>query len=155
MNLKVMMLLGVAVAAVAAVADETVWLDQLPIDGMACGYGTPKPNKSVEGKALRIGTKTFERGVGTHSTSYALFDVDGQAISFDADVGIDAEVFPGGKDNASIRFSVLADGREVASSGVLKGQRESVHIHADLAGAKTVWLFVYDADDGDRFDHAD
>ena len=155
MKLKVMMLLGVAVAAVAAVADETVWLDQLPIDDMACGYGTPKPNKSVEGKALRIGTKTFERGVGTHSTSYALFDVDGQAISFDADVGIDAEVFPGGKDNASIRFAVLADGREVASSGVLKGLRESVHIHADLAGAKTVWLFVYDADDGDRFDHAD
>ena len=70
-------------------------------------------------------------------------------------MGIDAEVFPGGKENASIRFAVIADGREVASSGVLKGLRESVHMHADLAGAKAVWLFVYDADDGDMFDHAD
>ena len=63
MNLKVMMLLGVSVAAVAAAADETVWLDELSIEGMTCGYGTPKQNKSVEGKALRIGTKTFERAV--------------------------------------------------------------------------------------------
>ncbi|MBO7683159.1 MAG: NPCBM/NEW2 domain-containing protein [Kiritimatiellae bacterium] len=134
---------------------ETVWLDQLSADGMVCGWGQPRVNKSVDGNALRIGSKAFERGVGTHSISYASFDVDGNAVAFDADVGIDAEVLPAGRDAASVRFSVLADGREVASSGVVKAGGESVHLHAGLAGAKRVGLLVTDADDGNTFDHAD
>ncbi len=145
----------VALSAFAAAADEKVWLDELPLDGMVCGWGEPHKNKSVDGRPLRIGTKTFARGVGTHSTSFALFDVGGGAVSFDADVGIDAEAFPDGQDAASVRFAVLADGREIASTAVLKGPAESVHLHADLAGADSVALFVYDGDDGDRWDHAD
>ncbi len=145
----------VALSAFAASADVRVWLDELPLGEMACGWMSPNRNKSVGGNAIRIGSKTFARGVGTHSASVAVYDVGGKAIAFDADVGLDAEIFPGESGAASVKFSVLADARVVAETEVLKGRRESVHLHADLAGAKIVELSVGEAGDGNTWDHAD
>jgi len=144
-----------AVVACVASADVKVWLDELPLSDMTCGWKSPNKNKSVEGHAIKIGSKTFGRGVGTHAGSVAFFDVGGEAVAFDAEVGIDAEVFPAGKGEASLKFMVMADARVVAETEVIRGVRESVHLHADLAGAKLVGLIVTDADDGDTWDHAD
>ena len=158
---KVHLKMNMAVAAIAALftgaayADARVWLDELSVREMMCGWQTPRRNKTVGGGSLQIGSQKFERGVGTHAESIAVYDVAGKAIAFDADVGIDAEVFPGENGNASIRFLVKADGRTVAETGVLKGKRDPVHVHADLAGAKTVELLVSTAGDGDNYDHAD
>ena len=41
---------------------QTVWLDQLDLSAATQGYGTPKSNKSVDGRPLTIAGKTFERG---------------------------------------------------------------------------------------------
>ena len=139
----------------AAYADARVWLDELSVREMMCGWQTPRRNKTVGGGSLQIGSQKFERGVGTHAESIAIYDVAGKAVAFDADVGIDAEVFPGENGAASIRFLVKADGRTVAETGVLKGKRDPVHVHADLAGAKTVELLVTTAGDGENYDHAD
>ena len=146
---------AVALLAGAACADGRVWLDELSLNDMMCGWKSPRKNKSVEGGGLQIGSKKYERGVGTHAESIAMYDVGGKAISFDADVGIDAEVFPGENGAASVSFAVVADGRRVAETAVLKGKREPVHLHADLTGAKTVELLVTTAGDGDNYDHAD
>ena len=143
-----------ALMAGAASAEVRVWLDELSVTDMVCGWGEVAKNKSVGGNPLRIGTKTFERGVGTHSESLAIYKVDGKAVAFDAEVGIDAEVFPAGEGAASVRFLVKADGRTVAKTDVLKGRRESVHLHADLAGVKMVELVVSEAGDGNTWDHA-
>ena len=147
-----------AIAAVCAagtlVADQKVWLDELPLDGMICGWGQVHAKRSVDGNPLRIGDQTFARGVGTHAESVAIYDMAGKALAFDADVGADAEVFPSGS-VSSIRFRVIADGRTVAETKVLKGKREAIHLHADLTGAKTVELVVTDGGDGDTYDHAD
>ena len=146
---------GMAGAACLAAADTKVWLDEMPVKDMICGWQSPRVNKSVDGNALTIGSTKFNRGVGTHAESIALYDVDGGAVAFDADVGIDAEVFPGDGGRARLRFIVRADGRDVADSGVLSGKGESSHLHADLAGAKRVELFVSSAGNGIDFDHAD
>ena len=145
----------VAMSAFTASADARVWLDELSLEEMSCGWNSPNKNKSVAGNAIKIGSKTFERGVGTHATSLAIYEVDGKAIAFDADVGLDAEVFPGGTESASVKFSVMADARVVATTEVLRGKGESVHLHADLSGAKIVELLVSDADNGDTWEHAD
>ena len=142
---------AVVLLAGAACADGRVWLDELSLNDMMCGWKSPRKNKSVEGGGLQIGSKKYERGVGTHAESIAMYDVGGKAISFDADVGIDAEVFPGESGAASISFAVIADGRRVAETAVLKGKREPVHLHADLTGAKTVELLVTTAGDGDNY----
>ena len=120
---------AVALLAGAACADGRVWLDELSLNDMMCGWKSPRKNKSVEGGGLQIGSKKYERGVGTHAESIAMYDVGGKAISFDADVGIDAEVFPGENGAASVSFAVVADGRRVAETAVLKGKREPVHLH--------------------------
>ena len=99
--------LACALASTAA-GHQVVWLDELPIDGMTSGWREPCKNKSVEGNSLQIGSKTFERGVGTHAKSLAVFRVYGKAVAFDADVGIDAEAFADGTNEASVKFVVKA-----------------------------------------------
>ncbi len=150
---------GIALAAVlpqmSFAAEFRVWLDELPLSEMSSEWKSPAKRKSVEGAPIKIGSKTFDRGVGTHATSLALFDVGGKAVAFDAQVGIDAEVFPRGNTSASVKFIVRADSRVVAETGVIRGEGEGVPLHADLAGAKIVELLVTDADDGNSCDHAD
>ena len=51
-----------------------MWLDELPLTEMSSGWKAPAKCKSVDGAAIKIGSKTFERGVGTHATSLALFN---------------------------------------------------------------------------------
>ena len=144
-----------AFIAVAASADERVWLDELSVTGIACGWGEVKKNKSINGHQLRIGDKKYQRGIGTHAESIAIYKVDGKAVAFDAEVGLDAEIFPGEAGSASVKFIVRADGRIVADTDVLKGKCAGVHIHAKLADAKMVELVVSEAGDGDAWDHSD
>ena len=143
------------VAAQFAKADAKVWFDELTIEDMTCGWEKPKKNKSVKGNPLKIGSKTFERGVGTHSKSVVAYRVDGNAIAFDADVGLDAEVRANGPSIGSVKFIVKADARVIAETEVLRDDIESVHLHADLAGAQFVELEVSDVGDSIDADHAD
>ena len=78
-------------SGVWAVEHAKVWLDELPLDDMTSGWREPRKNKSVEENPIQIGAKTFARGVGTHAESQVIYRVDGKAVSFDADVGIDAK----------------------------------------------------------------
>ena len=146
-----MFAIGIAVASFAASAVETVWLDDLDTSSMECGWKAPRKNRSVEGNALRPGGKEFARGVGTHALSSYEVDCGGNAVAFDATVGVDAEI----NGPASIKFIVNADGKRVAESPVMKAGTPPHQLHADLAGAKIVELFVCDARDGIDSDHAD
>ena len=149
-----MLALLAALSAAAACAGDTVWLDELPLDGIACGWGTPQARKAVGGGAIKIGGRKFERGVGSHADSFAVYALDGGATSFEADVGLDDEAQAGGK-AASVVFSVVADGRIAAKTQVLKAGGAPVHLSVPLAGVKTVELCIDDAGDGIMYDHAD
>ena len=152
MNWKTMMVALAALATGAAVAERTVWLDELDLSVMDCGWGEPRKNRAVGGQPLRPGGRAFARGVGTHALSRYEVECGGGALAFDAVVGVDAEVADG---RASVVFIVLADGRRVAQSPVMRTDTPPLPIHADLAGARIVELFVCDARDGIAFDHAD
>ena len=43
--------------ALAAPAAEKVWMDELPLDAMTCGKGSPKAKLSVDGKPLTVNGK--------------------------------------------------------------------------------------------------
>ena len=43
-------------------ADTTVWLDEMDLSTMTCGWGKVHAKASVGGNPLTIGGKTFERG---------------------------------------------------------------------------------------------
>jgi len=134
-------------------ADTTVWLDQLDLSTMSCGWEKPRAKRSVSNHPLTIDGKQFERGVGTHSESWYVLEADGGALSFEATVGVDAEELPRG--NGSVTFLVYADQKLVAQTRVMRATHPAKKIKADLTGAKLVILHVTDGGDGDAFDHAD
>ena len=55
---------------------------------------------------MTIGGQTFERGVGTHSVSEIAIQLDGKAVSFTAQVGLDDEII---EHKTSAEFIVIGD----------------------------------------------
>ena len=147
--------LGLSLAAFTTgiVSAETVWLDDLNLNAATTGWGEPHKNQSVEGHALSIGGKTFERGFGTHAESILRVNLDGGAQSFSASVGVDDEV--NHNPVSSVEFLVIGDGQTLWRSGVMKAGDAAKVCEADLTGVKSLVLKVSDAGDGMEWDHAD
>jgi alpha-galactosidase len=134
-------------------AETTVWLDELDLSAMTCGWETPRAKRSVGGNPLTVDGQRFERGVGTHAESWYVLEANGDALSFEALVGVDDEELIRGK--GSVVFRVFADQRLVAQTKQVRATQTPKKVKADLTGAKLVILHVSDSGDGDSFDHAD
>jgi len=126
-------------------------LSKLDLSAMEIGWGQAQAGKSVDGKPLKIGGKSYSDGIGTHADSSFSLRLDGKADSLSAEVGVDAEI--GNK--GSVEFVVSCDGHEVFRSGVLKGGAAARALKVPLAGVHILDLQVLDGGDGNEFDHAD
>lgn len=129
---------------------STVRIEDLDLTKVVQDWGIPRAGRSVDGNPLRIGERTFERGLGTHAKSEFEIRLDRQARRFRALVGVDAEVGSRG----SVTFEARVDGRTRFVSGVLKGGEAPVPVDVDLTGGRTLVLLVGDAGDGIDYDHA-
>jgi alpha-galactosidase len=136
----------------AACAAQTVYLDQLNLGPMECGWGSPRAKLSSDGRPLKVGGVTFKRGVGTHAVSTYLLSLDGKGKRFTASVGLDDEV---GGGRGSIRFTVLGDRKVLWESPVMKQGDKPVACDVPLAGVKLLGLLVTDGGDDIDYDHAD
>ena len=74
---------------------QTIWLDELDLSAMECGWGTPEAKKSVEENPLTLAGQKYEHGVGTHAISTFLLNLNGKGKRFTASVGLDDEVVTG------------------------------------------------------------
>lgn len=144
------LLLPVIFLACANGFSETIHLDSLDLSKVRQGYGVAQTNFSITGKPLTIAGSVMARGVGSHANSVAWVRTAGKAARFTARVGVDE----GAKTKGSIVFRVIADGKTVFDSGVLRGGEQSKPVDVQLAGAQLVLLQVKDAGDGIAFDHA-
>ena len=155
MQSRTALALGLSLAALTTgiVRAETVWLDDLNLSSATQGWGDPQKNKSVEGHALTIGGKTFERGFGTHAESLLKINLGGDAQSFSASAGVDDEVDK--NPASSVEFIVIGDGKELWKSGVMRAGDAAKACAVDLKGVKSLVLKVTDAGDGMDWDHAD
>lgn len=140
--------LGLAGSALAA---DTLWLTDLDLGKMRQGYGRPQTNRSIREKPLAIGGKTFARGVGTHAKSTLWIELAGGTEKFLASAGVDDAA--GGP--ASIEFTIVADGKTLWRSGLMKPGQPAQTVDVNLRGAQTLLLRVDDGGDGIAFDHAD
>ncbi len=129
----------------------TLHVATLPLKRMEVGFGKPKAGKSIDGNGLKIGGKAFADGIGTHAESVFPLKLDGKATEFRASVGVDDET--GGK--GSVEFKLIGDGREIWSSGTMKGGQKAAEAKVSLAGVKELLMVVDSADGGIDFDHAD
>ncbi len=143
-------LLATLASGLVSGATDAVWLEELDLSPMRQGWGRPQTNLSIRGQALSVAGRRFARGVGTHAHSTLWLDLGGNAGRFSAWIGLDdAANGPG-----SVQFRVVADGRTLFRSEVLRQGMPAVEVGVDLAGVRTLLLEVRDGGDGVGYDHA-
>jgi hypothetical protein len=140
-------------AAATDAGQVTVPLGDLSADSARQGWGELGIDRSVSGKPLRIGDRTFARGLGTHANSELVYQLDQPYERFEAWVGVDSEISY--TKAASLVFKVLGDGRELFNSGVMRSETPAKRVSVSLTGVQELKLVVSDAGDGPNSDHAD
>jgi len=115
-------------------------------------YPPLRMNRSSSGGPLGIGSKRYDRGLGTHSVSVLRFKLPVVATKFEAEIGVNINA---GK-NGSVTFAVEVGGNELYRSGICRGGEEPVVVSVDLpAGTRELVLKVDDGGDGPPYDQAD
>jgi hypothetical protein len=118
-------------------------------------HGEWRRNASVRGGILRIGGRTYRKGLGVHADSVLEFPIPEGSCVFRAEVGYDDEVGvqPGWKQ----RFIVKVDGIESYRSPEKQAGDPATPVEVPVAGARRIALIVdaLDQVDGDHADWAD
>ena len=58
-------------------------------------------------------------------------------------------------EQGSVEFQILADGKDLYKSGILKGGDSAKQLDVDVSGVKMLILMVDSGPDGINYDHAD
>ncbi len=110
-----------------------------------------RTDSSVAGGMLRVGSRSYQKGLGVHSKSVIEYDLSGGYSLFLAEIGIDEEV----GNRGSVVFKVLVDGKQVFESGAVTGAMRPARIKAAVGGGKRLALVVdFGPDGADAGDHA-
>lgn len=135
----------------------TVYVSDLAYQAISNGYGPVEKDRSNgekpagDGKVLTLNGTTYAKGFGTHASSEILVSLNGQYVTFMADVGVDDEVGTAG----SVVFQIFLDDIKVYDSGVMTGASATKSVSIDVTGRSKMQLVVTDAGDGMDSDHAD
>ena len=120
-------------------------------------YTSPKKDISISNNTLRLtngdGTiASFERGIGSHSTSTIIYDLSDKDYSyFSSYVGVDRQMF---NTVGSVTFEVYVDGEKKFDSGLMTAKEPMKYVEVDINGAKELKLVVTDGKNGNGSDHA-
>jgi hypothetical protein len=148
-----LMLWLAACCAAGAQPARITYLSDLDPVSVRQDWGQPGMDRSVQGNPLRIGSREFARGIGTHANSEIVYELDEPCERFEAWVGVDFEM--AGYTKSTVVFRVLADGRELFNSGVMRLNTPPMRVSVPISGAHEIRLIVGDAGDGIDCDHAD
>jgi len=139
------------VSAQQASNPNTQWVDSMDLSQVEQGWGVATPRKSVDGKPITIAGTVYQHGVGSHSISNIIIDLHGAATHFSSSVGLDDEANRAG----SVIFVIIADGKEIAKTPVMRKGDAAQLISVDVTDIKQLTLQVGDGGDGENNDHAD
>ena len=120
----------------------------------------PQPNSSNEGKTLRLRGRDYERGVGVRAPNHMIFEMDQNYDRFVALAGVDEHLLDTSHGSnlakhPSVIFRVYIDGREVATSPVMRISFEPWRFDVKIPpGSRVISLCATDAGDGPRQDLA-
>jgi len=107
-----------------------------------CAFGTP----------MRLGAKTYARGIGVNSRSVIRVALDRPAVRFLAHIGLDRNV---DGTAASVTMHLAVDGKDLFATPVIRPVGEVRSIDVPLDGAMAFDLVVNDGGDGRGWDQAD
>ena len=109
-----------------------------------------RADRSVLGGPLRVGNRLHAKGIGVRSLSTLKYDPSGFG-RFEATVGLDVAA----GDQASVRFVVLVDGKQMFDSGEMDASTDPQEVVVAFDDAKRLELIVEYAKRGDVQDYAD
>jgi hypothetical protein len=107
-------------------------------------------DRSVSGSVLKIGSQTFDSGLGVHSRSTITFAAEGQWDWLIATIGLDAAADGRG----DCLFQVVADGEQIFQRR-MKASDSAELIRVPMNGRSRVTLQVAPGEGLDLADHAD
>lgn len=159
-------MLMTCVAAWAGQPAQMRWIDQLPgLEDTASDPGVVmhisrrdkvqiERRQSSRGTPMRIGSQTFERGLGTRANCDIVIHANEPIVRFTALVGVDRGADKT-TDAGSVVFAVYGDRTRLYQSGVLRGGMKPEAVNIDTGTTRWLHLRVGDAWDGSADDHAD
>lgn len=106
---------------------------------------------------LRIGEKTYSKGIGVHAPAEVMFDIDGQFKTFAAEVGMMGIPLERKADKTKVgscTFVVEGDSRILLETPVLYEGELPLHIGVDISGVKILTLRITDGGDSNWDDLA-
>jgi alpha-galactosidase len=143
---------GLALVKVTGRRDPaaTIWVSDLHIHSFANAWKFLGVDKSVAGNAMKIGSKSYTKGLGAHAASRTELALRKKYGRFQADIGIDA-----GSAGGSAIFQVFGDGKKLYESPVRRKADAALAIDIPVEGVDSLALVVTDGGDGNTNDHAD
>ena len=116
-------------------------LDALPLINTLVGYGKLglRGDMGYEGKAVSVRREPCPHAVSAHPPARVQFALGGKFRGFRSRVAINDDV-PSGRSHAD--FTVLADGRSVASAAYVRAGEPPCNLAGDLTGAQILELIV-------------
>ena len=151
------------------------WLDTHLMNGVlrpAASTGAPLPPQPTEpgldvyanndpviqntrgGQPLKIGGRTFSRGLYCHAVSKIVVRLPGPGKRFSSVVGLDHNADTA-RGKGSVVFSVTVGDKTLFRSDVLRYGTPACEVAVDLNGAQTFTLDIGDAGDGIGWDQSD
>ncbi len=98
-----------------------------------------RTNKTMDGKPLRLGGKTYDRGLWIHSRSVLRYSLGGDFSRLEAVTGIDDEIPR--RDKTKARLTIKADKRVVFDEDIWTTDKPRL-LKCDLAGAQMLEIVV-------------
>jgi len=129
------------VAAIDIVGGRVVYLTDLDPakDEQTTLMGTrweTQINRNVMGEPLVVGRKLYHRGIGVHTKSSLLYELDGSFDVLKCQVGMDDSAAPHGSANVA----VLLDGKLLWEASNLKAGDAAVELAVPIKGGKRLEL---------------
>jgi hypothetical protein len=104
-----------------------------------------------DGLPITLNGTVFPKGLGVHANNSIVFYLGAACTRFTATAGVDDEVDP----NGTVRFTITADGKTLATTPVLTNASDPLPLDVDVTGVQHLTLTTDDAGDSNAHDHAD
>jgi len=133
------------------------YLSDLPFNTIVNSWGPVELDRSNgkaeagDGNIITINRVTYDKGIGCHAYSELVWSLEGKALSFISDIGLDDEKMGAG----SVVFEVYLDDVLAFQSDVLTWLDDAVTVGLDVSGVDSLKLIVTDGGDGGISDNAD
>ncbi|MDR1720256.1 MAG: alpha-galactosidase [Dysgonamonadaceae bacterium] len=112
-------------------------------------------NRSCMNTPLKIGSKDFNKGLGSHANSELQVRFPEPVVRFSAMVGIDNNYSTGGT-RGSVQFVIRTGDKELLRTPVLRGSDEALAVDLALPpNTSTLNLLIESTDDGEGWDQSD